>query len=302
MTTIVAAMTATHVFQISDRRLTRPAPGGAVEVVTDAANKTIMFGNFMAFAFTGLACLPLDNLGREWMRTEDWIVSQLTPLTATLGFEPMESLTAAVSLLSLGLSELYQRRGVARIVDNPALTIVGVGWVRRADGIVPAEVLITNTRSQSGTPRSRPHGRFSVFRSSPGHLPPGRLACATYGVKFDDDVIRKVQRATRGTVGRASGPHIVTQILVDAFQTHAARKRSVGQDLTVVILPTPSSFAEPLVHIFGGISYDRANFFAVPKRSREARGWTPYSPMMISHGVVISSVTVTPLSKPKTPI
>ena len=148
MTLILACLTPTHVFLVSDRRLTSlngPSPGSIIE---EDSNKAVIYEGHVAFGYTGLAELSGD-------RTDLW-------LAKTLGEAPDKRLPLPFEHLRSEATKEFRALTIDRRYRRHAF--LGVGWTvpGPSEELVATSVLVENMYDVRGRVLDDPQEEFKM--------------------------------------------------------------------------------------------------------------------------------------------
>lgn len=140
MTLVIAVASENAVLQVSDRRLVWLRRDGGILRRDDDANKAVVYGDRLMFAYTGLA-----ELGPRRQRTDEWIAETLNPVAGQA--EALEALRHAAA-------ERFSHRLIRQLpADARRHEFVAAGWARfppKHERFEPYIAIVSNSRTPAG--------------------------------------------------------------------------------------------------------------------------------------------------------
>lgn len=265
MTLILSLATNEFVIEVADRRLTRGAT-----VVTDAATKAVVYCNFMALGYTGLA----EICGE---RTDIWITKQLVEAQMMSPWQVAAKLRAAASV---AFSKM----------DPFPHAFTAIGWLKEKEEhpFLPFIMRVSNYHDTSGIRCTKPLRLFSaqIAAFSSARTLHFSVTGQDLTRSEKEHFRRSLTRAMRHGVGQTG----MVQLLAYQIRQVAARTHAVGKDLSATCVPRGvirDGYAPPNAIIKGRPSTSHMCFLDLPERSRDAV-W--YHPHVVAPGVRLTNV------------
>ncbi|HEV2999370.1 MAG TPA: hypothetical protein VGW75_01430 [Solirubrobacteraceae bacterium] len=253
MTIVISCLTERYVLQVSDRRLTqvgsgRPVPG--------EFNKAVLFGNSVAFAYTGLA-----KIGR--LDTDEWLADALAS-----GHDDNSSIVAVRDRATTAFRRL---RCAPRW---KAHAFVAVGWDKPPDngGWVPWICWISNSMDAAGRWIRPPTDSFEAHSFVLRTTPDGRaLALSFVGVPLTRTEHVSLMRDLKRYVNHGVGPALVAERLVSQVRQVARRATTVSEEVMVNAIPLlPEQFdSGEMVALSSRPVLDALTFIRIPAGETE---------------------------------
>jgi hypothetical protein len=274
MTLILACLTPRAVYQVSDRRLTRPWNANAI--VDDESNKNVFLGRF-SFGYTGLAFL-----GQE--RTDLWLARVISEGPVLDMAVVAERIRVKATAAFLPLPRISRRHAFQ-----------GVGWLRLKgeQHLSPGLITVHNgidEQTGSWLREALPEFRTSVqFPSSF----PGGCILNSVGVtptpQEKDAIVRLVRKCVKH---RRSTPAAVVKSLIISVRWLNGRHPRIGNSILALSIPKQSvdtwEQTGSSLLLAAPPNDSTATFtYASPQGSLR---W--YGPHVVSEGVVLTDVQV----------
>ena len=245
MTLILTCLTQDFTVQASDRRLTATIDN-RVELIEDQSNKALIYSNHFAFAYTGLAKLPVIS-------AIDWAGQQLSE---------KESIGAAILHLGNRASELVNSEQFRKFyLCYPArvkrLAFVGAGFAPlEIDGkqrLVPLRAVISNFfRSEDEAWLVLPYPSFKVCYAWLPERQNYKLLAA--GVQLSQERRDGLNNRIKWCLRHKEGPETIGRLLAQEIQEVADESAFVGKNIMCTFVPRKFS-ANVQLH-FGGFLFN----------------------------------------------
>jgi len=282
MTLLLTFLTQEFSVQTSDRRLTKLNG----EIAEEAANKATLVGNYMSYAYTGLATCavrtPTDELLLECMGEQGNPVQLMEGLAKN----------AAKGIRNLPLGVVPSRRREVRRTSFVGCGFVGLrnpapfGRSASHDNLHPLLVVVSNAQGIDEIWRPQADWDFSVSHKwLPSDEP---LLLHVAGQALRDEERRLLMRDLHRAVARELHPESVARLLTRTVRAVSARNVAVGPNAMSLITRRKDVFSQKM-SAGGGFfpvnDRDRseASFFRFHTAGNPAR-WL-YSPIDTSANV-----------------
>lgn len=279
MTLVLACLTASTVYQVSDRRLTELSNPEAV--IDDERNKAVFVGR-VSFGYTGLAQILNE-------RSDNW-------LARVISEGPTNDMAEVAERIRSAASEAFRR-----MPNRAAHAFQGVGWFRLKgeNRLSPGIITIHNCLDeQTGLWLGEPSKDFRILTQFPSSLP-GSCILNSVGVtptaRDKSAVLRLVRKCVKH---RTSTPATVLKALIVSMRWLSRRYVRIGKSLLAVSLPKNSVEEWERTGRFMLLAAPpndlTATFTYVSPRGSQ----TWFGPHIASQGVVLTDVKVGSLDKP----
>jgi hypothetical protein len=263
MTLILNAATHDCVIRVSDRRLTDVRTGGILE---DNRNKVTLFGNRLAFGYTGLAAIgpiPMD----------EWITKILSDPATTSGSKACYRLRDQATRVfkSIGLSETQKRHAFC-----------AAGWTCiSANEWRSIIVTISNAIDDKGYWMSKAENEFKVRYTVLEPSKPIMITPTGQAVN-----LKSLSRSIRQCLERdALSPQSLGRLLVACVRETAKTNATVGKNLLFICLPKKAVTAQPggtVTLLFSGPLSEVVTSLYLPEGSSDG---VQYGPNLAAPGV-----------------
>lgn len=219
MTLVLSALTATHVYQVSDKRITSLRDGA---VLDDDRVKAVQYCNQMAFAYTGLAELQRRPF-------HEWLVDALAARAS--------SLEDAVNHLRTALTDEFSKISLSPAQKRHA--VVGVGWAQLDDEEILSSFQIVVSNALGPDHRWEPVAgpAFRVWAVERKNRP---VYVSTVGAPMPTEVLVRLERDITNAIQRAATPHDIIRLLALAARRTAHQNSAVGSEMIAMVLPRDS--------------------------------------------------------------
>lgn len=219
VTLVLACCTESHIYQISDRRLTTLGDPG--QVIDDEQNKSVMVNGRVVFSYTGVS-----QIGGE--KTDVW-------LTRTIANTPNDDMAQVARNIADRATSDFRRYGIRR-----HHAFQGVGWFRLKNEtwISPGVITVDNgIDPRTGSWMDDILPAFRVSTQFPSKLPAGSYLTSV-GVSPSADEKATIVRLMRKCVRhKNSTPATVAKALILSMRWLSSRHQAVGPGLVLVALP-----------------------------------------------------------------
>jgi hypothetical protein len=277
MTLVLACLTETAVYLLSDRRLV--SSGDVHQVVDDESNKTVVTEGRVAFAYTGLAMIGSR-------RTDDWLASVISD-------GPTRDMAQVCLRIRDRATEEFKKLRLPAKLKRHAF--MGAGWfVSDAfDGFRPGIVAVDNAIEHSTRVwLDEPLAEFHTAVQLPRALP-GGCVLDSVGINPSLDEKRAVVRLVRRCVKhRSSTLRTVEHGLITSLRWLSLRHPEVGPSLMSVCIPKKAvelADSTGQISVMSGppTSQTPSFFYVSPTGSR-----TSFGPHLVGGGAVITGLKV----------
>ncbi|HEY3935768.1 MAG TPA: hypothetical protein VGL65_14235 [Gemmatimonadales bacterium] len=278
MTLILACLTPTHVYQVSDRRLTALSGASAGAPMDDERNKAVLFEGNIAFGYTGLADLPGD-------RTDVW-------LAKTLGSGPTDDLSVVLERVRTSATVVFRSLTLPRPARRHAFA--GVGWTKRhgLNELLPTTILIENALDSNSDFEVSARDDFRTRIQQYAAFKRG-FAVHSVGARVNPGQRNAILRAVGSLVKRNRSPLALLQTLSYAVRWMATFDSTIGSSLMGLCIPRAavarSIAAGEIVILSGAPMIDVPTFLYLGANQNRMES---YGPTTVAGGWVSSGWTV----------
>lgn len=274
MTLVLSVGTPDCLYQISDRRLTRPDGS----VTTDDENKAAIWFGRMVFGYSGLAQIDGQPTDR-WFAFTEGDAPERTQLQSVLD-HVRDAATAQFARLNI--DKRFKR-----------LAIVGLGWLRPSEGapLTPIECTITNAQTEDGRWLTEAQPSFMTVCRHFAYSDRGFGMFGT-GVEVSKALGKETWRTVDRCLKHSSAPEAVIFALVRCMHRLADHYPTIGKSLMAMTLPKAVVERGEQGIRAALPSLDAASFVYIPQsRSPEKLVW--FAPNVVGPTGTIAGVRIT---------
>lgn len=270
-----------YAIQVSDRRFVVHETDGR-ETFRDFENKSVIWCNRVAFAYTGIG-----NLGVRHA-TDQWLAWNIGKWEAERGQGDDQG--ALVSAIAQKATDYFRGPRISRLsAELRRHAFVAIGWAQFPDGD-GFEPYIQSIHNFGPGGQTLDHFVGGGYRLE-GRLDQSRTVC--HGQELSDSERRQMNRQLETLPIDPEFAARASSVLADTVRAVAARNDRVGRGLLITVMPRGSILSGDTggLQVAGGPLPDQQTFLYVPRDQDET---VIYGPTVVCGGMAVSDFRAGP--------